>query len=145
MNNDLIKQQSWFQRNWKWVLPTTIIAILSAILFFSLTSEHLGDFGQAYADPELFEGAIVKVRENEKAKVALGDIKHVDKIAILEGDVKYTTQNTKVQFSIRINGANGKAIMDVKAERTNGIWEYKKITIRVKNPPVKRQTISILE
>ena len=145
MSNDLIKQRNWLQRNWKWALPTTVVAFLSATLFFSLTSGHLGDFGHAYSDPQLFGGAIIKVQENEKATVVLGEILPVDRMAILEGDVKYTNQNKNVQFSVRIKGANGKAIMDVEAERSNDIWEYKKITIRIKNPPEKRQTISVLE
>lgn len=53
MENDLIYQKSWLQRNWKWALPLLIVVILASTLFFSLTAGHLNDFGKAYADPKL--------------------------------------------------------------------------------------------
>lgn len=143
MSNDLIKQKSWLQLYWRWILPISILGILAAILFFSLTAGHLGDFGKAYAEPQLYEGAISKAQENEKVTVALGKIKPISKMAIFEGDVEYTNKN--VRFALRIEGDHGKAKMDVIAEHVNDVWEYKKITIRIKNPPEKRQIISVLE
>jgi len=145
MDNDLIHQKTWFQRNWKWVLPIAIFAILAATLFFSLMAGHLGDFGKAYSEPQLFQGALEKAQENEEVKIAVGEIEPVSKMAILEGEVNYTNQNRNVQFTVRVEGKNGKAFMDGFAERSNDSWEYKKITIRIKNPPEKRQTIDILE
>ncbi len=144
MENDLIKQNSWFQRNWKLVLPISIVAILGTTLFFSLTAGHLGDFGKAYSEPQLFQGALNKAKENEEVKV-LGEIEPVSKMAILEGDVNYTNQGNSVQFTVRIEGKNGKAFMDVIAERVTDSWKYKKITIRIKYPPEKKQTIEILK
>jgi hypothetical protein len=145
MENDLIHQKNWFQRNWKWALPISIVAILAAILFFSLTAGHLGDFGKAYSEPQLFQGALEKAQENEEVKIALGEIEPVSKMAILEGDVNYSDQNRNVKFTVRVEGKNGKALMDGIAERTNNSWEYKAITIRIKNPPEKRQIIEVLK
>lgn len=145
MENELIHQKNWFQRNWQWALPIAIVAILSATLFFSLTARHLGDFGKAYSEPQLFQGALEKAQENAEVKTVLGELEPVSKIAILEGDVNYSNQNRNVQFTVRVEGKNGKALMDGIAERTNDSWEYKKITIRIKNPPEKRQTINVLE
>lgn len=145
MENDLIHQKNWFHRNWKWALPIAIVAILSIILFFSLTGGHLGDFGKAYSNPQLFQGALEKAQENEEVKIALGVIEPVSKMAILEGDVNYSDQNRNVQFTVRVEGNNGKAFMDGIAERTNDSWEYKMIIIRIKNPPENRQTIEVLK
>lgn len=145
MENDLIKQRSWFQRNWKLVVPISIVAILGTTLFFSLTAGHLGDFGKAYSDPLLFQGALEKAKENEEVKTVLGVIEPISKMAILEGDVNYTNQGNSVQFTVRIEGKNGKAFMDGIAERITDSWKYKKITIRIKNPPAKKQTIEVLK
>ncbi|GGG47747.1 hypothetical protein [Bizionia arctica] len=61
MNNDLIVQKSWWKQNWKWLVPIIGIVLLS---IFSLLSSGfggvLGDYTKAYADPELYEGAIAK-------------------------------------------------------------------------------------
>lgn len=145
MDNELIKQNTWFQHNWKWVLPISIVAVLAITLFFSLTAWHLGDFGKAYSEPQLFQGALEKAKENEEVKTVLGDIEPVSKMAILEGDVNYTNQNNSVQFTVRIEGKNGKAAMHGIAERVADSWNYKKITIRIKNPPEKKQTIEVLK
>lgn len=142
MSNDLIKHKSWLQLHWKWMLPTSVIFILAFILLLSLTSGHLDDYGQAYSDPRLFEGALEKAKQNEDVKIALGNIASVSKMAILEGDVTYTNQNRNVQFTVKIEGIKGKASMDVIAERKD-IWVYKKITIRIKNPPDRRQIIMV--
>lgn len=145
MSNDLIKPKSWLKRNWKLWLPITILSVLAATLFFSQTSGHLGNFVQAYSDPKLYEDAVAKAQQNEEVTATLGEIEPLSKMAILEGDVEYTNQNKNVRFAVRIVGKLGKARMDVEAMRVNDSWEYKTITVRIKNPQGKIQSISVLE
>lgn len=64
-------------------------------------------------------------------------------MAVLEGDVEYTNQNNNAHFTVRIEGNKGKAKLEGIAMRNNGTWEYKKLTVRIKNPPEKRQTIVV--
>lgn len=67
----------------------------------------------------------------------------MEKIAILEGEVKYNDDNSQVDLSVRVIGTKGKAKMSVIANRINDNWEYEKISIRIKNPSDKLQTIKI--
>lgn len=143
MTNDLIHQKNWFQRNWKWALPVSVVAILAVTLFFSLTAGHLDDFGKAYAEPQLYDGAVEIAQQNSTVNELLGKIEPVTKMAILEGDIDYTNQNKNVHFSVRIESKEGKARMSVDAERNSDFWEYRKIIIRIKNPSEKRQTILV--
>jgi|SRR5690606_13627602 len=145
MNNELIKQKSWWKRNWKWIIPACGVILISITIFFSSGMSGIAtDLAQAYADTELYEKAIEKVTSNEKATELLGEIKPIDKLAILEGHVEYSNDNKTVNSSIRIIGTNGKASMDISADRIDNEWNYKKINIRIKKPIENKQTIEIL-
>lgn len=143
MSNEILKQENWFQRNWKWTLPLVVIVILTFTLFFSLIAGHLGDFGKAYAEPQLYDGALEIAQENKDVTELLGQLEPVGKMAILEGDIEYTDESNHVYLSVRVTGTKGKANMSVIANRINDSWEYQKISIRIKNPPEIRQSIDV--
>ncbi len=139
----MVNQQSWIKRNWKWLLSLIVLMILSLSLFFTLTAGHLSDFTKAYLEPQLFKGAVELAQKNENVSELLGEIEPINKMAILEGDVVYSNQGNKVEFSVKIDGTNRKARIDVIANKNKNVWEYEKITIRIKNPPENRQTIKV--
>lgn len=143
MNNELINKKDWLQRNWKWALTLIVIAFLSLALFLSQTSEHISDFGKAYFEPELYEGALKLAQQNEQVTELLGQLEPVGKMAILEGDIEFTNKNNHVDLSVRIAGTEGKANLSATAYRIKNNWEYEKITIRIKNPSEKRQNIIV--
>ncbi|MEH6765668.1 MAG: cytochrome c oxidase assembly factor Coa1 family protein [Aequorivita antarctica] len=148
MDNELIKQKNWWKSNWKWFTPMIGIILIFLGIFFSSGMDVIStDLVQAYTDVELYENALEKANANERVSELLGDIQPIDKLAILEGQVEYSNNNTTVNSSIRVVGLKGKAIIDISADRINDTWSYKKIQIRIKAPPEKKQTIviSILE
>jgi len=144
MNNEITAPDRWWKRNWKWITPVFGIVLISITLFFSSDMDEVAtDLAQAYADPELYNNALEKVRRDQRVKDLLGEIEPIDKMAILEGHVAYSNDNNTVFSSVRIVGAKGKASMDISADRINNTWNYKKINIRIKNPPEKKQEIEI--
>lgn len=143
MSNELVKQKNWLQRSWKWMLPLVVVCFLTFTLFLSMTAGHLGDFGKAYAEPHLYQGAVEIAQKNKEVTALLGKLEPVGKIAILEGDIDYSDDNSHVELSVRVVGATGKATMYAIANRINNVWEYKEITIQIKNPPENRQKIKV--
>lgn len=145
MNNELIEQKSWWQKNWKWSLPILGGIVLSVIIFFTSGMDGITtDLAQAYTDTALYEKAIEKANANEQVKEVLGEIKPIDKLAILEGQVEYSNGMKTVHSTIRIVGSKGKAKMDIAADRISEAWSYTKINIRIKSPVEKKQTIEII-
>lgn len=145
MNNELIEEKSWWKLNWKWFATVCGIVLITAIVFFSSGMGEIGtDLVQAYADTELYENALEKVKSDPKVTELLGEIEPIGKLAILEGQVEYSNDNKTVNSSIRVIGALGKASMDISADRIDNVWSYKKINIRIKNPLEKKQTIEII-
>jgi len=50
----------------------------------------------------------------------------------------------KFYFFPEVTCKNGKAMLDISADRTNETWHYKKINVRIKKPIEKAETISII-
>ena len=145
MNNKLIEQKSWWGCNWKWLVPISGIILILIAMFFSSGMDGIAtDLVQAYADTELYENALEKVKSDERVTELLGEIKPIDKLAILEGFLEYSNDNKTVNSSIRIVGDKGKAGLDISADKLNDEWNYTKINVRIKNPPEKKQTIEIV-
>ena len=139
MDNELIENKSFWGKNRKWVLPTSILLFFIGIgLVIQLSVDsNVADFAQAYSDNSLYEKALEKVKLNQRVKETLGEIETIEKLAILEGNTKYSNNNTSVETTIRIKGTKGKGKMDISAQKNGTEWEYKKIIIRIKEPKEK--------
>ena len=139
MDNELIENKSFWGKNRKWVLPTSILLFFIGIgLVIQLSVDsNVADFAQAYSDNSLYEKALEKVKLNQRVKETLGEIETIEKLAILEGNTKYSNNNTSVETTIRIKGTKGKGKMDISAQKNGTEWEYKKINIRIKEPKEK--------
>ncbi len=132
------------QHHWKWFVPTITVIVFLILFFSSGMNKVASDLSNAYSDTELYNDALEKVKANNAAIAVLGEIKPIDKLAILEGQVSYSENNTSVKSSIRIIGSKGKARLDIIANKVNAEWVYKTITVRVKQPKDKKQTIAIV-
>ncbi|WP_121666195.1 cytochrome c oxidase assembly factor Coa1 family protein [Mesonia aquimarina] len=145
MNNELIEHKSWWKRNWKWFVPVSgIVLIILSVFIFSRIGGIGADLAQAYSDTELYQDALEKAKSEQKVIDLLGEIEPIDKLAILEGEVLYTNNNQTVNSTIRITGTKGKARMDITADKIENQWKYKRINVRIKNPPEQKQTIEIV-
>ena len=145
MSNVLIQQESWWKLNWKWLVPIIGIMIILIVLFFSsFFGQIFGDYAKAYADPKLYELALEKVKEDERVKEVLGEIEPIDNMTIMNGFVNYSEDNKLVNSTVKIICEKGKAMLDISAERSNETWDYKLITVRIKSPLEKKETIEII-
>lgn len=144
MDNELVKKENWFKRNWKWSVPTTILVIFIAGLFLSSNSpEDISDVIQAYNDSSIYEKAIEKANSDERITQTLGIIQPIDKLAILEGNAVYSNDNNSVSLSVRIKGSKGNGKLDISADKIGMAWKYKKIIVR--NKKTKEEIIVVNE
>jgi len=90
MNNEIITQKNWWSKNYKWFVPVVAFLFLSIAVFFNSGMDGIAtDLAQSYADTELYNDALEKVKANEKLKKILGELEPIDKLAILEGQVEF--------------------------------------------------------
>ncbi len=133
MDNDLVENENWLKRNWKWSVPATLVFIfITGLLLSSNSQESISALAQAYTDNALYEKAIEIANTNPRTLETIGTIQPIDKLAILEGNASYTNQNTSVALTVRINGTKGNGKLDITADRVGSQWRYKKIAIRTK-------------
>ncbi len=145
MTNNTIKQKSWLQSHWKWLVPTSVVTIVLVLFFSSGMNKVASDLTYAYSDTELYNNALEKVKANKTVISILGELQPIDKLAILEGQVNFSEDNTSVKSSIRIIGKKGKGVMDIVAHKVDREWNYKAIDVRIKKPKELKQTIPILK
>ncbi len=146
MSNNSTDQKKWWRRNWKisFGLAVMMLIVLS-LVFSSSFGDIVADYTRAYANPALYEIPLQKVRANKRVQETLGTIEPIDNMTILNGEVVYSNDNQTVIATIKITGEHGKAMLDIFAELENEAWSYKTITVRIKNPPEKKEIIQIVD
>ena len=133
MDNDLVAKESWLKRNWKWLIPATVVFIsIIGIIYSSNSPEALTDIVQAYNDESLYEKAIEKANSDKRILQSFGTLQPIDKLAILEGNTVYSNNNNLAELSVRIKGEKGNGKLDIIAEKLGTEWKYKKIIVRNK-------------
>lgn len=145
MDNESIRQVSWFRHHWKSVIPAIIIIFFSIVIFLSSGLDGItANLTKAYTDPELYKNALEKVKSDEKVIQILGEIEVNDKFTILEGSMKYSSDNKTLNSSIRLKGAKGKGMLDITASRVGAQWDYEKINVRIQKPSKNKQTSQLI-
>jgi hypothetical protein len=130
MNNELITEKKWWNRNWKWFVPFSGFIIICLLIISNHNGSNL-DFAKAYTDTTLCQNAINKANQNEAVIKKLGKLEPIDKLAILEGNAKYSNDNKFVEITVRVNSNKEKAKMDISAEKDGQKWKYKNIRLRI--------------
>ncbi|WP_125717935.1 cytochrome c oxidase assembly factor Coa1 family protein [Flavobacterium ustbae] len=132
MENELVENKNWLKKNWIWTIP--VLLFFFGAVFVYNSAEGIVDTAFAYEDQSLYQNAIKKANTNTKVLNTIGVIAPIDKLAILEGNVTYSNNKNSINSSVRITGTNKKGKLDIYATKSGNKWEYKKISIRTKNP-----------
>ncbi len=140
MTNEIIPE-NWWQRNWKWLLPTFILFGIVALVF-AFADGNVTDLAQAYSDQDVVQNAIQKANENPRVNEVLGKLEVADKLAILEGNAVYSDNGQTVNMTVRISGTKGKGKIDILAKKSSDEWHYQTIQIRLKNSDEKIQVLN---
>ena len=122
----------------------SLLLLIPVIIFFSLTGDATFRYGAIYLQPQLINDAIEIANKDPKVKSEFGEIAPTDIFRLLEGEVYYPQSSSQVKLTIGLrNTLDKKAKLDIVASKKNEIWEYHKITVRIKKPEKKR--IIVLE
>lgn len=137
MDNELIKEKSFWQRYKMWLIGTGTLALLAMGILYAINRKGIA---RAYSDKPLYEAAIYEANSNEEVVMALGKLKPLDRMAIAEGNVQYNGDS--VASTITVKGTKGNGKMDIAAHKVNGVWKYDSIKIRVKEPSQEIRVMS---
>lgn len=123
---EIIHRKSWFNRNWKWVVPTggclflliLIVGFVSSI-FFGVTA--MLSNSQAHSD------AMTRATSNEIVIDRLGQ--PIESNGMNGGSVHYKNGHSSADITIPIKGPKGAAVIRVEGSGVDEIWTYKKMEV----------------
>jgi hypothetical protein len=117
-----VPHQNWFNRNWKWAVPTGG-CLLIIILFIVFAGSMILGVSSLFTGSEPYKDSLSIAKSSELVIKVLG--KPIEEDGIAKGSVNYTNGEGHCNLEIPLKGPNGKAILYVVADKYNEDWEYK--------------------
>jgi len=137
MNNELVRQPSWWKRNWKWALPVggCLSIIVFCIIFF--VSVFYG-VTSAIEGSQPYEYALEKINDDEAITKILGH--PIEKDGMIQSSYKYNNGKKTADMKIPVSGPNGSGTLFVEATGEGENWTYNVIRIEIND----NETIDLL-
>lgn len=123
----LARREGWFDKNWKWFVPTLAGALLVCIatFVFGLLSLVGSMFRSSYPYKVALE------RANASAEVADRIGKPLTVGWLVSGSVNYRGQEGDAAFNIPIAGPKGKGTIVVQAKKHANQWTFQTLEVDV--------------
>jgi hypothetical protein len=119
-------KKSWWDRNWKWFVPTGCLGLLILFgifiggIFFGVTS--------MMKDSDAYKEAMVMVQHDKLVSDKLGN--HIETDGMISGSINVSNNTGNCDLQIPIKGSKGKGTLFVVAEK-RGKWEYSQMSVYV--------------
>jgi hypothetical protein len=117
---DQPSKQSWWGRNWKWVVPVGCLAPL-LVCGGSIALIFVFVFG-VIRSSEPYTEALARAKANPEVKAALGE--PIEAGYWVNGSIDVSGPSGKAKIAIPISGPKKSAIVYVDGTKTAGKWEY---------------------
>ncbi|MFO0594868.1 MAG: cytochrome c oxidase assembly factor Coa1 family protein [Myxococcaceae bacterium] len=115
-----MQQQSWFGRNWKWLVPVGCgVPMICCLSFAAMTYFGASKLIEGSAP---FVEAISKATGNDEVKATLGTPLKAG--MGLNGSFNEKNGNGTADFSVPISGPKGSGTLRVKGTSLGGVWVY---------------------
>ncbi|MFC4635149.1 cytochrome c oxidase assembly factor Coa1 family protein [Dokdonia ponticola] len=126
--NELIEQKSWWNRNWKWVVPVGGCLTL-IILFIAFLATVIFGATKMMSGSEPYQDSLTKAQQNEQVIELLGE--PIETVGIMQGSISFSNNDGDADIRIPIKGPNGEGIIYVVAEKRNDVWTYSEQEVRI--------------
>lgn len=129
MEDDYVEvRKSWWQRNWKWFVPTGCVSILLIFVLF-IVSIFFG-VTSMMTNSDAYKGAMTEAQKNKQVIEKLGS--PIEDDGMTSGSINTTNDSGNCDLQIPIKGPKGKATLFIVAEK-KGTWKYSEMTVLIKN------------
>ncbi len=116
--------RSWWQRNWKWVIPGGCLSILALFVLFFFT---------VFRHTDVFREAVARAEANPKVRAELGE--PIREGWWVMGRVKMTGPSGYANLSIPLKGSRKDGTLYTVAHKSAGIWRYNTLEVAVEGQP----------
>ncbi|MCV2487206.1 cytochrome c oxidase assembly factor 1 family protein [Flavobacterium sp. SH_e] len=125
-DSELIQRKSWWNRNWKWFVPTGCLSLLVLFalfivgIFFEVTS--------IIKDSDAYKESITAVQNNKIVVEKLGSPIETD--GMVSGNITSNNNVRTCDVQVPIKGPKGKATLFVVGEK-RGKWKYSEMSVYI--------------
>jgi hypothetical protein len=125
-------RESWWSRNWKWLVPTgcggcLLVVVLLALFGASIVAIVFG----ALKSSDVAQTAIARAKANPEVISALGT--PIDTGMFVSGNINVSGGSGQADLSIPISGPKGAGTIYAVAVKTGGAWEFSTLTVQIKS------------
>lgn len=125
---ELLPEQNWWQRNWKWAAPTGGCLVVVVLLIVFLVKLIMG-VSTMFSDSEPYQMAVKKAQESSWVTERLGE--PVEPYGNAEGNLNWTNGVSTADMRIRVKGPKEEATLMVWAKKPRDEWTYTLIKIKI--------------
>ena len=131
-------RKNWWQRNWKWFVPTGCLSLIAMAVLFVVFIFYTVTSVMKQSTP--YVDALEKAVNNEFVIESLGE--PIEQDGILQGNISIQNNTGEANISIPLEGPKGSGTVYVVGRKYNGKWTYDKMVIYI---DASDETIDLLE
>ncbi|WP_420570792.1 cytochrome c oxidase assembly factor Coa1 family protein [Kordia sp.] len=131
-------RKNWWQRNWKWFVPTGCLSIIALFVIFIIAIFFTVTSFIKKSTP--YKDAFDSATTNEYVIEILG--KPIEQEGMLQGNISIQNNTGEANISFPVEGPNGSGTVYVVGQKYNGTWTYDKMTIYIDS---SNETIDLLQ
>ncbi|WP_347923502.1 cytochrome c oxidase assembly factor Coa1 family protein [Pontimicrobium sp. SW4] len=125
-----IKQKSWFDRNWPWLIPVGGCLTIILLFVFGIGAIIFG-VSSAITNSTPYTYAVEQASNSPEVMAILGE--DIDTNGIMQGNISLEGGDSgHVDITIPIKGLKGKGSVTIKGEKVDGEWIYEKLYVLIK-------------
>ena len=132
------QQKNWFERNWKWFVPTGCLALIAVVVVFA-TVIILG-ISSVMHNSDVYQHSMETAKKNKQVVELIGNT--IEEDEMVSGSINTSGHSGNALLDISVKGSKGKGLIHVQAEKQNDIWTYSKLNFY---PEGSSQPINLLE
>jgi hypothetical protein len=122
------RQQTWFDRNWKWLLA--LLLVLAFLIVVSFIAVVLFGVEALIKDSDPYQLAVRRATESPAVAEKLGAPIHVE--WFVSGSVNFSGSDGSVNLSIPISGPKGRGHIAVVGKEHAKRWTFETLEVDVR-------------
>jgi Cytochrome oxidase complex assembly protein 1 len=120
-------RRNWWQRNWKWFVPT---GCLTLIVFATLFVVCIVFFAfSLLKSSDAYKIAVSRAKSNQRVVATLG--LPIREGWIPTGETHVNGPSGEADIAIPISGPKGKATIYAVATKSEGTWNFSKLSVKI--------------
>jgi len=120
---------TWWDRNWKWFVPTLCLLLL--LLFFGFIGLIFYGVFSVMKSSDAYQMAVHEAKSNPEVVAGIGE--PITEGFFTSGNINTTGSSGVADLAIPISGPKGDATIYLSATKSLGKWTFKDLVVEIEN------------